>query len=367
MADRLQRALKAQDLAVSLVGTMREACLALAQQPHDLAIVPLYESGSLVRSLRALQPDLPVVLTSREAAAAIPDDQAGLVQALLPLDHLEQRLPAVLAGRGPSVDLAGPAEADAPTLIEAAPPAVDHAILEELCRQPAIAHGLQQVLFTAGFSVLAFCGPLGEDEALLVAERVGKTWSDGRHKVQVQYLRLPDFYDPLLLYSRPAVGCILTLVALPAMRVTDLRRQADYIVEQLVAHKLLANRESRPLAKPVNGLSPQSRLHSLIIAWRPVRPLPPPVQTVLVHHLRRLARDHSYELQYLQVESDLIHLVVTCPDDYPSGAVARLFKDGTEKAVQQQFGLPASLWKKGYYAAESREPLSTADLNVLLK
>jgi hypothetical protein len=314
---------------------------------------------------------LPVILTSREAAASIPEEQAELAQGLLPLDDLEQALPELLAGRSPAGLSPDPAPADAPTVIEATPPAADPSILEDLCRQPAISHGLQQVLFSAGPTVLAFCGPLGESEARLVAERVSQTWSNGGRKVQVQYLALPDIFDPMVLYTRPAAGCLLTLVALPAMRITDLRRQADFIVEQIVAHKLLATRESHPFDKPANGLSPQIPLQSLTsslaVAWRPVRPLPPPVQTVLNHHLRRLARDHGYHLQYLQVESDLIHLVVDCPKDCPSGVVARLFKDGTEKAVEQQFGRPASLWKKGYYAAESREPMSVADLNVLLE
>lgn len=366
-ADRLQHALRDQGYTVSLVGTMREACLALAQQPHDVAIVPVYESSSLVHSMRALQSDLPVLLTSREATADVSDDQASQVQGLLPLADLEQALPGLLARNGPTEEPFGRPESKVKRLTQDVIPAVDPQILEELCRQPAITHGLQQVLFSNGRQVLAFCGPLGETDAHLVAERVSKTWPNGRHKAQLQYLQLPDIFEPLLLYTRPFADQLLTLVALPSMRVTDLRQQADYIEEQVMATKRLATNEARPPSKSVNGLSSTTPLHSLVIAWRPVRPLPSPVQSVLIHHLRQLARDRSYELKHLQVDSDLIQLVVTCPLDCRSGAMARLFKDGTEQAVEQQFGLHASLWKKGYYAAESREPMSTADLNVLLK
>jgi len=58
---------------------------------------------------------------------------------------------------------------------------------------------------------------------------------------------------------------------------------------------------------------------------------------------------------------------VTCPPGRDSAWAAYLFKNGSEQVLQQQFGVAATLWDKGFYAVESTDPLATAELNIFLE
>jgi REP element-mobilizing transposase RayT len=83
--------------------------------------------------------------------------------------------------------------------------------------------------------------------------------------------------------------------------------------------------------------------------------------------LERLAAANACVLTHTLVRPELVHLVVTCPPGRDSAWAAYLFKNGSEQVIQQQFGVAATLWDKGFYAVESADPLATAELNIFLE
>ena len=107
--------------------------------------------------------------------------------------------------------------------------------------------------------------------------------------------------------------------------------------------------------------------HSFAIVWRPLKKLPPALEIPLRRALERLAATNGCGLQQVTVQSELIHLVVTCPPGRDSAWAAYLFKNGSEEIIQQEYSVNASLWETGYYATESEQPLSEAELNLFLQ
>jgi hypothetical protein len=219
--------------------------------------------------------------------------------------------------------------------------------------------------------LLAHAGTLADEQAERVAEQVGDSWMPGL-TAQVQFMRLPSRSSDLQLYTRPAgPGWLLTLVAQPETTMEAFRSQADSLAKRVAevgsdepgAHRTSMATATVTLKEP--ELHPMAE-KGYALAWRSLVPLPESLRIALRRGLERIARENQCELSYLAVDENLVHLVVHCPSTRSSSWVAHLFKREAEAAIQTEFDVNKRLWQRGYFAAESDEPLTEVELDLVL-
>jgi hypothetical protein len=358
----LAKGLKAiAPMKVVLTPTVREACLYLVQQRQDLAFIPAGPDDQVVRALRAIQPDLRLILMTPDPDFVAPAHFAGQVQGVLIKSHLRVDL-ADLLQQVSAQPFHNEVMSDSPGQANGAP---DTAILIAALQQAALGQLLQTVIFADGTRVLAHWGSLNDSEVATTALHVGREWEPARYQTRIQFLSLPPRAGDLLLYTICLNDrYLLTLVALPEMPLTQLRHQAQQLRGYLL--EALSGAVTFSPATAV-GAEPGAEQNSYVIVWRSVDPLPPTLHIPLRRALERLALANGCLLHFADVQSDLVHLVVTCPPGRDSDWAAYLFKNGAEEIIQQEYEVNATLWETGYYAAESGEPLTEAELRLFLE
>ncbi len=360
---RLVRALSRMgEYNVSMVPTLKEACLQLVQNDQDLAFVPVEEGAKIIRSLRAVQPDLRVILVTPSGDEEIPVTYSGNVQGVLikslvdvELETLVEsvaRQPMVQTGR---VDMAIPQDLTR---------SLDTALLIATLQEAHLGRLMQTIVFAQGSELLAYWGELNESEAATVVVHVGEGWGGNSLPSRLQFIHLPARAGDLLLFTHQVTeDYLVTLVALPEAPLTEVRQQA-----RRMAKKLRAVVEGRVLAQTGllgNGLGMGKR-PSYVIVWRPLELLPGHLQIPLRRAMNRLAVANACVLTHVQVQADLVQLVVTVPPGRDNAWAAYLFKNGSEQTIQQEFEVSGSLWETGFYATESAEPLTEAELSLFL-
>jgi hypothetical protein len=354
-------------MAVSLVPTMREACLIVAQQSQDLAFIPLEDADQLLHSLRALQSDLKMILTTADSQAFLSRQNRQGFQGLLHTNALETELPALLS----KVQLSARPLQPAQEMEAVWTPGL--ARLQQACRDAGLILGssaVQMAVVSFGEQLIGFCGRGRESQALAVVALISRSWQKGQYTAQLQYLQLPDYYDARLIYSRVVAGAVLSLVAEPETSVTNLRKIADHLARHLSGTKeeLADIAQSRFTATGrSNGSSPEERPSATFaIAWRPVKPLPAILQKVVQDTIPILAKENGCRLHHLSVTATIVHLVIVCPTGKTAAWAIFFLKSGINQEIQRQFGTQTSIWHKGSYATESDQPLNEAELNMLL-
>jgi hypothetical protein len=362
-AVRLVQALnKISGYTISVVPTVKEACLHLVQGRKDLAFIPVNEGAKIIRSLRAVQPDLRLILVTPTAGIEIPVTYSGRVQGVLIKSLIDVELPVILEG---VIDHPLVAESKSGTDGEEIT-TLDTAVLGSVLNKANLGRLVQTAVFASGSNLLAYCGKLKESEAATVAIRVGKGWYDMPYRSRLQFTHLPARAGDLLLYSHLVDGdYLITLVALPETPLSDLRHEAERMAAKLrnvVAGKAVAQ---TGLLGGGNGRGVDGR-PSFAIVWRPVDALPVSLHVPLRRAIERLAVTNACVLTHTEIKSDLIHLVVTCPPGRDNTWAAYLFKNGSEQTLQQEYSEVANLWDTGFYATESTEPLEKAELNLFL-
>lgn len=346
---------------VTVAANTRDACLRLMEQPHHLAFVPLVQGDRIIRALRTIQPDLRLVVMSPTADDSVPESYAGRVQGVLFKTHLDADLATVLEA---SLQQPVPIE-EATTQAMKNGPSLETATLIGALQQAKLGRLIQSAVFFKGSRVLAHYGELNATQAATVALQAGGDWENSPHSVRIQFIRLPTRAGDMIVYTqRVEADFLLTLVALPETPVSELRAQSDSLVAGL--RDILAGRERLEREAPKRDGQANNR-RSFAIVWRPVEPLPTSLHIPLRRAMARLAVANGCSLRYIEVQSELVHMVVTCPPGRDSAWAAYLFKNGSEATIQQEFNVEASLWDTGYYSAESTEPLSVAELNIFLE
>lgn len=359
---RLMRALSRMgDFHVSLVPTLKEACLQLVQNDQDLAFIPVTEGAKIIRSLRAVQPNLRLILVTPSGDEEIPVTYSGNVQGVLIKSLVDVELETLVenVARQPVVP---------PRRDTAVPPdptrSLDTALLIATLQEARLGRLLQTVVFARGSKLLAYWGELNEREAAAVALHVGEGWAGNTLPSRLQFIHLPARAGDLLLFThRVSESFLVTLVALPEAPLTEVRQQA-----RRMAKKLTAVVEGRVLAQTgllENGFGAGQR-PSFVIVWRPDELLPSQLHIPLRRAISRLAVANACVLTHVQVQADLVQLVVTVPPGRDASWAAYLFKNGSEQTIHYEFELHGSLWETGFYATESTEPLSDAELRLFL-
>lgn len=361
-AVRLSRALKKiGPFEVAVVPSVRDGCLHLMQQSQSVAFIPVAESSKVVRSFRAVQPDLRLILMTPTAEYDVPTTYSGSVQAVLIKPLMEIELPTVLQEglEQPVLDNSKSASGHNREL-----DVFDTTVVDEALAQVHLSRLVQSVIFAHGQTLLSFSGELQEKEAGTVAIHVGRDWNR-ENPSRLQFLHLPARKGDLLLYSRQVIrDYFMTLVALPETPIGELRSQAAQLVVML---KKIVLGQTGPLAGGIVGDNAIDGRSTYAIAWRPLRPLPFSLIIPLRRALERIAGDNACILTHTQVEGGLVHIVVNCPPGRDSKWAAYLLKNGSEKKIQEEFGVVATLWDKGFYASQQSDPLSEEELRLFLE
>ena len=346
---------------VSLTPTLKDACLQLVQNDQDLAFIPVVEGAKIIRSLRAVQPDLRLILVMPSGDEEIPVTYSGNVQGVLIKSLVDVELEMLVenVARQPIV----PQRRDT-AVTQDAIRSLDTALLIATLQKAQLGRLLQTVVFIRGNKLLAYWGELNESEAAAVAMHVGNGWVGNQLPSRLQFIHLPARAGDLLLFTHQvADDFLVTLVALPEAPLTEVRQQA-----RRMAQKLTAVVEGRVLAHTGllgNGFGLGQR-PSFVIVWRPEGLLPAQLYIPLRRAITRLAVANACVLTHVQVQADLVQLVVTVPPGRDASWAAYLFKNGSEQTIHQEFEVSGSLWETGFYAAESAEPLTETELTLFL-
>jgi hypothetical protein len=346
---------------------MREAFLIVAQLSQDLAIIPLTDAEQLLHSLRSLQPDLKMILTTADSNQELPNEYQNTFQGLLHTADLETELPALLGSNRSKKELARfgqeLAAVSTPGLIR----------LQAACQEFGLtknASPVQMAVLSHGGRVIGFCGQGNETQALEVAVLVSRSWQKKQFSAQLQYLQLPDYYDARLIYSRGVAGVVLSLVAEPEVPIGDMRKLADRLARRLSDSKEEAGEPVKShfiaIGRNNGSISEGRPSITYAIAWRPIKPLPVALESVVRNCISALAGENGCYLRHLSVTPAIVHLVIDCPAGRTAAWVAFIMKSGINNEIKRQFGTQSLIWHKGFYAAESAQPLSEAELNMLL-
>lgn len=384
LSQTLSDAIMAQGpYAVVRATTVREAFLLVAEQPFDLVLAPAAELPAVRRALHALQPELALAAIGTEAEAGLQsvgeEFEFGIVSAASAAEDLQR----ILGARGDVTNPlpADPAPAEAPSNADeetpdGATPALEPSKLSPLPEsERATVATLDSIVqndkiagsvLTSGSSVRAFGGKLSSAQAQAIARRVSETWREDSSAL-LQFMQAPDQDSDLLIFTRPAPKSqLLTLAAAPDLKVVRLRRAADALAADLAR---LAG--SAPVDAPQAQVIDTNRFHSesarsdsFALIFQPRRPLPAALQQAVRQALQDVAAAAACELRYEQVSANAVHIVTTCPGERGSGWLAHLYKQGVEEQIQTQFGVPAQLWRRGFYATESDRPLSDVEVKL---
>jgi hypothetical protein len=363
-AAALAKAVRAAgDFSVASTSTVREACLVAAQERCDLAFIPLAENDNAARALRSLQPDLAIYIVTERIGEELPGHYQTLARGVLPRTQMREVMPRLLASvpslRTPALE----DEAGRAGLVDGNERQAEEALQVAVAQEGLAA----AVLLRRGVTV-AVAGEVAGEQVDTIAARVGETWH-AQNTAQIQFIRLATRTADLLLFTRVVRDdLLLTLVAEPQHDVSALRELAASVVQQ-VGGSRGSVREGADPALVVTTADAAHEVESGVsyaLVWQPRRRLPETLHAPLRRALERVAGENGCQLTHVEVTPELIHVVVACRDVRTSAAVARLFKHGSEAAIQAQFGIPAQMWEAGYYATETSEPLRPAELALFL-
>lgn len=360
-AHLFQLLVRSGDYVVSAAPSQREAALIVAEQPQDLALVPVEGLPGALAALRSLQPDLRIVALLPPGVDDAADPYAGQIQGILPRRGLEAALAETLAdalGRQVTVTTS-------PLVVDGANPEAMAALLQGA----ALHEKVLSALLGRGGELAAHAGTLERQQAAEVAAHVAETWTRG-HSVQVQFVRLQSRSSDLLLYTRPlGKEYLLTLAARPEAAVGEMRKQAEALAASLapiIEPGAPVVVELEPTGEPRAAIPPEETV-SYALVWRAQRSLPRPLEITVRRILERLSAENNCRLDYLEIKAELVHAVIHCPAESSSAWVAQLLKNGSEAEIQAQSGVATRLWEKGYYAVPSDEPLGDAELSLFLQ
>lgn len=377
LSQEVLQALPAPDnVAISQAYTVREACLLVAQQPIDLVLTTVPLAPDLRRALQALQPELELLAVAQNASEAAAsssiaaNDLPEALQSALAIAPPASETPATLDETEAAPDLlAQPASPPAQTIPQAQEQSNGHGwprsdVLERAPWNEKIAGSV----LLAGSAIDAVAGALSPEQVEGIVQRVNETWrNDG--SALIQFLTLSGQPGKLLLFTR-RVGSAnsLTLAAIPDYPVGKLRRTADSLARELAGEQggreVETGEDKSQIVDTNNFHNKPSASGAFALILQTRRPMPAALQASVARALMEVAAESGCELLHQQVGPQIVHIVSTCPEARGSGWLAQLYKQGIEARIQQQFGVEARLWRRGFYATEGERPLTDAELKL---
>ena len=343
----------------------QDACLQLGMRRFDVALLgeqqPLQQT---IDSLRMIQTDLPVVALSGDDQRTVITNGNGSLQAVLPSSQLAEQADRVLTSAIRSeVSQKGGSH---PKLHTGRLPVNKFMVLPVL-EEAELDENIDTYIFGHESGLIAHYGLLTERQAAAISVVAQRSWSADDSPVMLQFLQVPGRRRQWLVYSRAVgSGYLLSLVAWPHTAPSMLRRQAEALalkLSEMVGVKIPLQSQARSARDSDSA----SVTPSFAILWRPIERLPTVLHIPLRRTLERIARENNCQLEHLQVESAFVHMVVTCPAGKTAIWATHQFKTGSEAAIREQFGVQATLWARGYFASETRRPLSQMELDLYLE
>lgn len=365
-AGRLVRALnRIGSFSISVVPSVKEACLHLVQGRRDLAFVPVNDGAKIIRSLRAIQPDLRLILVTPTTDVEIPTTYSGRIQGLLIKPLLEVELPVILNEALAQSFFIREREAFTRAQLGNT---LDTVALISALHQAEFGHFVKTAVVARDSKLLAYWGELNEREAATIALHVSKGEAKDPATDRLQFLHLPARAGDLLLYTHQIDRHYrLIFIALPETPVSELRKKGRPLTRHL--EEIITGRTS-PTTHALRQATKEENLHgrvSYAIVWRPREPIADALVAPLRQALLRLASANGCVLNHTHIQQDLIHIVATCPPGCEAAWTAHLFKNGSEQIIQQEYGVVVSLWETGFYATNATKPLKEAELNLFLE
>lgn len=342
--------------------SLRAACHMLAERRYGLAIIPAVEANHRAHSMRALQPDLPIVLTLSKK-----DDSQSVdlrqYQGHLSLDNLEEEMPAILIQARWEKDQRIHNSSNS----WRGDDTFSRKGLKDLCRLIQLDGSVQQVILSKGLDFVAGGWVEDDKRAVDVVKRVNETWDGGVRSSQLQYYQIGDEDTVSLLYTRLIGGYLLTLVASHDVSLPVIRSQSDRLTAEItrksIDERSTDQMEHRvPSSVTIDG--DKARISYALVIW-PIEPLPRSLQRLVTKTIEQIARETNSDLKNLMVQEDRLQILVELPADRPSSWFAKKVKDGVKRKVQNKFGVSIELWASGFYASQADSPLSDTELSLL--
>lgn len=361
---RLYEKLTAEGHIVSFTDTVREACLMISEDLQDFVFIGEEGAAAVIQSLRTLQSDLRIILIMEKSGQIVPEDIRRQVQGVLPRNQV------ALVNDVISV---ATAQAVSPAILPNETPnarpvngAVITATLQQALQDPQI---LAAICIDEE-SVIALAGTLNDEQAEHIAGQVWQNWQDqSAGLAQVSFVSVPGRVSEILLFAQLIDPQHLIIIAAqPDTTITPLRRTAKLLVEEvatLIAPGVVRIK-NRPEPINLTDINGGEKINSYALVWRSIAPIPDVLQIPIRRALARIAQANACLLNFQDVQSTHIHLVVTCPPGRDSSWLAHRFKQGTAEEIQAQFGIKANLWQPGYVAIPSTDPLEPQDLDLFL-
>lgn len=342
--------------------SLRAACHMLAERRYGLAIIPAVEANHRAHSMRALQPDLPIVLTLSKK-----DDSQSVdlrqYQGHLSLDNLEEEMPAILIQARWEKDQRIHNSSNS----WRGDDTFSRKGLKDLCRLIQLHGSVQQVILSKGLDFVAGGWVEDDKRAVDVVKRVNETWDGGVRSSQLQYYQIGDEDTVSLLYTRLVGGYLLTLVTSHDVSLPVIRSQSDRLTAE-ITRKSIDERSTDQLEHRVPSSvtidGDKARISYALVIW-PIEPLPRSLQRLVTKTIEQIARETNSDLKNLMVQEDRLQILVELPADRPSSWFAKKVKDGVKRKVQNKFGVSIELWASGFYASQADSPLSDTELSLL--
>lgn len=342
--------------------SLRAACHMLAERRYGLAIIPALEANHRAHSMRALQPDLPIVLTLSKK-----DDSQSVdlrqYQGHLSLDNLEEEMPAILIQARWEKDQRIHNSSNS----WRGDDTFSRKGLKDLCRLIQLDGSVQQVILSKGLDFVAGGWVEDDKRAVDVVKRVNETWDGGVRSSQLQYYQIGDEDTVSLLYTRLIGGYLLTLVTSHDVSLPVIRSQSDRLTAEItrksIDERSTDQMEHRvPSSVTIDG--DKAWISYALVIW-PIEPLPRSLQRLVTKTIEQIARETNSDLKNLMVQEDRLQILVELPADRPSSWFAKKVKDGVKRKVQNKFGVSLELWASGFYASQADSPLSDTELSLL--
>lgn len=364
LADRLETALNLHGrYQPQRAASLRAACRMLTEQRYELAIIPIADANRRTQIMRALQPDLPIVLSSTKESYDSQSVDLRQYQGHLSLDNLEEELSAILIParwqKNQQLDNAN----DFWVIDDV----FSNKSLNDLCRSIQLDSNVQQVILSRGLDFVT-CGWVEDEKrAKAVVMRVNETWDGGVRSTQLQFYQIGDDDSASMLYSRMVGGYLLTLVARHDAPLSVIRSQSDRLTAEMTGNPIyesLSSQSEHLASNPATKKEDKPRITYALVIW-PIESLPSSLQKFVTTTIEQIARDTHCDLKNLSVHDDQLQILVELPAGRPSSWFAKLVKDGVKQEIQNQFGLSLELWASGFYASQADHPLSKTELSLL--
>lgn len=396
----------APDAHVKQATSVGELLIALQNTRYELTLLPGETRSGLIDSIRRVHPGVPLARYA-SGAGDVPTDRLlprvslnrlpGDLARVLGIQHDSAPSPPAVAALLPDEPPAFVTEAtpvQEPTLgmLPAADVAFDEDLVSEVLAELDLPPAVRQIVLIRdhrlqvnfrpneprrsdngsaanGAPRRQTTAPLDIEAAEVLAAQVSSHFRGADLSGQVHFFQEPGTEKLVIVYTRPAPGgYLLTLVAAPETSTGLLRGTAN-----AVAHRLSQARRRRPAGQPgatvlVDTPLPagEPAVNPFALAWQPRKPLPAALFEPLRLAVERIAGANACHVRHLSLRPEYVQLVVSCPGGRNSAWVAHTFKRGVEREIQKQFNIPARLWADGYFARESLEPLTAAELQLFL-